>query len=149
MHSETEESSRTKSTFSRFLASILAAVLSVTGLVALGPAAVAAPVGISVSALHNGGPLADDAVVASGDKFTLRVVYDNGVDTSSPLTVGLPDGVTFDESSLQVPSGNTAIQSVDLVHGDVQITFYDTADWGETNQGVWDLDMTFDEVERT
>src|SRR5690625_3148863 len=76
LYSETAESPRVKSVFSRFIASVLAAVLTVAGLVALGPVAVAAPAGISTTPLLNGDPLADDTVVEPGDTFTLRVQYD-------------------------------------------------------------------------
>ncbi|WP_161485774.1 SdrD B-like domain-containing protein [Enteractinococcus helveticum] len=149
MYSETAESPRNKSVLSRFIASILAAVLSVAGLVALGPAAYAATPGISVTSLHNNSPVSDGAVVEPGDTFTLRVQYNDAVDASSPIVVGLPTGVTLDDSSLEVPAGNTAIQDISLVDGNINITFYDTEEWGDVNQGVWDLKFAFDSVEYT
>src|SRR5690625_7483062 len=131
LHNETVESPRIASAFSRFVASILAAILSVAGLVALGPAEVATPAGISTTPLHNGSPLANDAVVEPGDTFTIRVQYDRNVDASEPVLIGLPEGLNFDESSLEVPSSNTAIDGIARDGNQLAISFNDTSEWAE------------------
>src|SRR5690625_1114159 len=149
LHSETGRSRKTQSTFSRFIASVLAAMLSIAGLVAIGPAAYAAPSGITISNLHNGSALVEGAVVDAGHTLTLRVLYDDALEAGAPLVIGPPEGVTFDESALDVPAGNTAIEDISLDDaGNIQITFYDPADW-TVNQGVYDLDFLFDEVDHT
>lgn len=123
---------------------MVAAVLSLAGLVAVAPGAYAAPAGITISTLHNGSPVSDGAVVEAGDIFTLRVLYDNNLE-SQTIVVGPPEGLTFDESSLDV-SGNDAIESINLVDGNIHLNFIDPAEW-DVNQGVWDLDFTIQEVE--
>ena len=142
------ENRKSQSRFSRFLASILAAVLSLAGLVALGPAAYAATPGISTTVLHNNSPIAEGAVVTAGDNLTIRVQYDEDVDSGQPVVIGLPEGVSLKESSLEIPSGNTAIDSIDLVDGKVHISFKDPSEWG-VHQGVYDLNFVIDEVENT
>lgn len=140
--SEAQET-KTKSRFSRFLASLLAAVMSLAGLVAIAPGAYAAPAGITISTLHNDNPVSDGAVVQAGDTFTLRVLYNNNLETT-PVVVGPPEGLTFDEASLDV-TGNDAIESINLVDGNIELHFVDPAEW-DVNQGVWDLDFTINAV---
>src|SRR5690625_2733505 len=136
------------STLSRFVASVLAAMLSLAGLVAIGPAAYAATPGISVSSLLNGKAIPDDPVVEPGDKLTLRVQYDDSLDASQPLEIELNGAVSLDESVLEVPAGNTAIEKIEHVDGKLLITFTDPEEW-DIHQGVYDLDFIFDEVEHT
>ena len=62
--------------------------------------------------------------------------------------IGLPEGVSLKESSLEIPSGNTAIDSIDLVDGKVHISFTDPSEW-DVHQGVYDLNFVIDEVENT
>src|SRR5690625_1193276 len=148
LHSGTAELPRVKSVFSRFIASVLAAVLTVAGLVALGPAAVAAPAGISTTPLLNGNPLADDTVVEPDDTFTLRVQYDRDVDASEPVIIGAPEDLSFDDSALEVPSGNTAIDSIARDGNQLAITFVDPSEW-DVDQGIYDLNFLISAVEQT
>ena len=136
------------STLSRLVASVLAAMLSLAGLVAIGPAAYAATPGISISSLLNGSAISDDAVVNPGDTLTLRVRYDESLDASQPVEIGLDGAVTLDESTLEVPAGNTAIEKIEHVDGTLLITFNDTEQW-DVHQGIYDLNFVFDEVEHT
>src|SRR5699024_1540360 len=105
------------STLSRFVASVLAAMLSLAGLVAIAPAAYAATAGISVSVLVDGKALAAYAVVEPGDKLTLRVQYEDSLDASQPLEIELNGAVSLDESVVEVPAGNTAIEKIEHVDG--------------------------------
>src|SRR5699024_311711 len=96
------------STLSRLVASVLAAMLSLAGLVAIGPAAYAATPGISISSLLNGSAISDDAVVNPGDTLTLRVRYDESLDASQPVEIGLDGAVTLDESTLERSEEHTS-----------------------------------------
>ena len=95
MGSGKQHTRKLTSTLSRFVASVLAAMLSLAGLVAIGPAAYAATPGISVSSLLNGKAIPDDPVVEPGDKLTLRVQYDDSLDASQPLEIELNGAVTL------------------------------------------------------
>src|SRR5690625_4926109 len=148
LHSGTAELTIVKSVFSRFIASVLAAVLTVAGLVALGPVAVDAPAGISTTPLLNGNPLADDTVVEPADTFTLRVQYDRDVDASEPLIIGVPEDLSFDDSALEVPSGNTAIDSIARDGNQLAVTFVDPSEW-DVDQGIYDLNFLISAVEQT
>src|SRR5699024_5051549 len=101
LYSETAESPRAKSVFSRFIASILAAVLSVAGLVALGPAAYAEAPGITQTVTHNGQELTDGAVLASGDTIRIALQYTPEVGDGAQVVIGLPEGVTVPEDQLK------------------------------------------------
>src|SRR5690625_498448 len=148
LHSETGRSRKTQSTFSRFIAGVLAALLSIAGLVAIGPAAYAATPGINITTLHNDSPVSDDATVEPGDTFTLRVQYDNALEPDQPVRIGLPAGMEFDESALDVPSGNQAIESITRDGDELIINFFDSDEWG-SHQGVYDFNFTIEEVEHT
>ena len=148
LHSETGRSRKTQSTFSRFIAGVLAALLSIAGLVAIGPAAYAATPGINITTLHNDSPVSDDATVEPGDTFTLRVQYDNALEPDQPVRIGLPAGMEFDETALDVPSGNQAIESITRDGDELIINFFDSDEWG-SHQGVYDFNFTIEEVEHT
>src|SRR5690625_5904465 len=109
LHSETGRSRKTQSTFSRFIAGVLAALLSIAGLVAIGPAAYAATPGINITTLHNDSPVSDDATVEPGDTFTLRVQYDNALEPDQPVRIGLPAGMELDRKSTRLNSSHVAI----------------------------------------
>src|SRR5699024_12630720 len=91
------------STLSRFVASVLDSMLSLAGLVAIDPAAYAATPGISVSSLLNGKAIPDDARVEPCDKLTLRVQYDDSLDSSEPPETELQWAVPLGESVLEDP----------------------------------------------
>src|SRR5690625_4008163 len=151
---EAHRALRPKSTFSKFLASLLAAVLSVAGLVALGPAAYAATPGITTEVWDSNGNVLSDsdepAVLDHGETLTLRVQYDTNVTPGVPIAVGIPDGLTVDSGSVAVPDGNTAIASIEIVGEEIHFVFNETDDWapGHTS-GVFGLDFTIDEVGHT
>ena len=129
LHSDNQGTVKTKSVFSRLIAGLIASVMALAGLVAIGPAAYAQTPGISITALHNNSPISQGQVFQPGDNLTLRVQYDRAVDSASPVVVDLPQGVTFDDASLEVPSGNTAIEDISHVNGSVHISFYEPSDW--------------------
>src|SRR5690625_3060957 len=141
LRNETAQSPKLKSTFSRLIASVLAAILSIAGLVAVGPAAYAATPGINITTLHNGSPVSDGATVTPGDTFTLRVQYDDALEADESVRIGLPAGMEFDESALDVPSGNQAIESITREGDELVINFYDSDDW-DAHQGVYDFNFT-------
>ena len=148
LHSDNQGTVKTKSVFSRLIAGLIASVMALAGLVAIGPAAYAQTPGISITALHNNSPISQGQVFQPGDNLTLRVQYDRAVDSASPVVVDLPQGVTFDDASLEVPSGNTAIEDISHVNGSVHISFYEPSDW-TVDQGVWDLNFAFNPVDET
>ncbi|HEY4534945.1 MAG TPA: SdrD B-like domain-containing protein [Enteractinococcus sp.] len=148
MNGPAVQSTKTKSTFSRLIATMLAAMLALAGLVAIGPAAYAATQGVNPSVLHNGSAMAQGAVVKPGDTITVRVQYDNTMDINTPVVIGIPEQVSLDESTLNVPSGNKAIQNIELVDEGIKMTFHPSGEWGN-QQGVWDLRFTVKAVEHT
>src|SRR5699024_981725 len=91
---------RTKTIFSKFLAGIIASVMALAGLIAIGPAAYADPTGISTSVLYNGQALEDGTVVTEGDTLRITTQYTNAVEDGSTVVIGIPTGVTVDESTL-------------------------------------------------
>lgn len=149
LYSETAESPRAKSVFSRFIASILAAVLSVAGLVALGPAAYAEAPGITQTVTHNGQELTDGAVLASGDTIRIALQYTPEVGDGTQVVIGLPEGVTVPEDQLKVPGGSNAIESVSQnAAGDIVLTFMDPYP-PSVSQGIFNLDMILDDVQNS
>ena len=143
-----KRSVRTSSVFSRFLAGLIASVMALAGLVAVGPAAYATQ-NLVPTVLHNGSVLQEGAIVSPDDKLTLQIQYDNTLDASQPAVFSVNGPVTFDESTLEVAAGIVAIDRIEEIGEEIHVYFKNPEDWGSTTQGVVAIDFTFDEVERT
>lgn len=138
---------RQRSPFARLLATFLISALSLVGLGAVAQTAAAQTPGVSSTVLHNGSPIQDGAVVQSGDTLTVNTQYNVNTPDGAAVTIGIPVGVTLDESSLELPPGNTAIESITQVGDGIQIQFHDPIP--DIQDGIHSLEFTFDEVEHT
>lgn len=140
---------RQRTVFARLFAVFLAAVLSVVGLGAVAPVANAQTPGVTTTLLHDGSALQEGAVVAPGDTLTVNTQYTDGVEPGSTVAISVEGPVTLAESSVAVPAGNNAIESVSqAADGSIQITFTDPLP-EDLEPGVVGVDFTFDEVEET
>ena len=148
LRSDNHGSVKTKSAFSRLIAGLIASVMALAGLVAIGPAAYAAQ-NLTPTVLHNGSVLEDGTIVSPDDTLTLQIQYDNTLDASEPAKFSVNGPVTFDESTLNVAAGIVAIDRIEHNGNEIQVYFNDPGDWGDTTQGVFGIDFTFDEVEET
>ncbi|WP_140400606.1 SdrD B-like domain-containing protein [Gulosibacter sp. 10] len=124
----------------------LAAALFIIGGVA--QSAAAAEGDVRFTLLENGVEFDDGTPVLSPDTdYTLRMQYpkmDDGQKVSFSVS-----GIAIDESSLTVPPGNTAIESIEAKgNGEYEITFADPFP-GDINQGVFDLHFRVNAVEET
>ena len=127
------------------LAVITALAVVFTGLMGAVPAAYAATPGINTSMLLNGNEVYGDLPVKNeGDTLTLRVQYSSDVQPGQQVEFELSDNVTIPADL----AGNEAIASVEQDGQKVTITFKDPWPAG-VNQGVWDLNLKLNAVEKS
>lgn len=123
---------------------LLTMLLLGAGLALTVGSAEAATPGLSSSITLNGESYDGTAVVTAGDVLNLRVQYSQQVVPGSTAVFELSDNVTVS----QVPEGNEAIESISQNGNTISITFKDPWPAG-VNQGVFDLQLTVDEVEHS
>ena len=147
--------SNAQSRFSRLVASVLAAILSLAGLVAIGPAAYANIPGITTEIWDADNNVLTDSDVPTqheqGDMLKLRVQYDTNVTPGEIITIQVPEAVTLLPGSIDVAADNTAIESINVNDKhEIEFVFKHLEDWGANHvSGVFSLDFTIDTVEQT
>lgn len=125
----------------RVVSILIAFVLAIASLVALGQPAQADPPGISSALLLNGTTYDGTQVVNEGDTLTLRVSYNNAVEPGSTVVF---DVVSDNVEVSDVPSGNSAIQSITQDGNKVTIVFKDPI---PVHEGTFDLKFKVKDVE--
>src|SRR5699024_3000574 len=130
------------------VASFVAMLLALVGIVAPAGSALAASAGgVTLTISYGGQEYDGTTVVEPGTSYTAALQYDaTVVEPGGSVTLSVPDGITIDPSELDT-SGNEVISSITGEGNDLTITFEDPIPGG-ISQGVFSIDFVFDEPEQ-
>lgn len=130
------------------LAAVAAFAVAVLGVVVpLGAASAVSAGGVTLTLDYGGETYDGHTVVAPGQSYRVTMQYDTTVvEPGSSVAITVPAGVSIPESALQVPPGNTVIESTVLDGDQLVVTFQDPMDTSAA-QGVYAITFTFEEPE--